>query len=122
MVDWIREITSVKRMVSGLAAAFIGLLMLSLTFISCGDGNGDGDGGSTEIPIFPPTVFTAAKDVAGTVELYASSDDGSEITKLSGDLVGGGDVFAFVSMRGIVKVVAENIRRVEKNVRPLYCK
>jgi len=67
-------------------------------------------------------VFTAAKDVAGTVELYASSDDGREITKLSGDLVGGGDVFAFVSMRGIVKVVAENIRRVEKNVRPLYCK
>ena len=68
-------------------------------------------------------VFTAAKDVAGMVELYASSDDGSEITKFSGDLVGGGDVFAFdVSMRGIVKVVAENIRRVEKNVRPLYCK
>jgi phosphoglycerate dehydrogenase-like enzyme len=26
-----------------------------------------------------------------------------------------------VSMRGIVKVVAENIRRVEKNMRPLYC-
>ena len=65
MVDWIRETTLVKRMVSGLAAAFIGLLMLSLTFISCGDGNGDGDGGSTEIPIFPPAVFTASKDVAG---------------------------------------------------------
>jgi phosphoglycerate dehydrogenase-like enzyme len=27
-----------------------------------------------------------------------------------------------VSMRGIVKVVAENIRRVEKNMIPLYCK
>jgi len=26
-----------------------------------------------------------------------------------------------VSMRGIVKVVAENIRRVDKNMRPLYC-
>ena len=26
-----------------------------------------------------------------------------------------------VSMRGIVKVVAENIRRVEKNMKPLYC-
>ena len=26
-----------------------------------------------------------------------------------------------VSMRGIVKVVAENIRRVEKNIKPLYC-
>jgi phosphoglycerate dehydrogenase-like enzyme len=27
-----------------------------------------------------------------------------------------------VSMRGIVKVVADNIRRVEKNIKPLYCK
>ena len=27
-----------------------------------------------------------------------------------------------VSMRGIVKVVAGNIRRVEKNIKPLYCK
>ena len=27
-----------------------------------------------------------------------------------------------VSMRGIVRVVAENIRRVEKNMKPLYCK
>ena len=27
-----------------------------------------------------------------------------------------------VSMRGIVKVVAENIRRIEKNKKPLYCK
>ncbi len=27
-----------------------------------------------------------------------------------------------VSMRGIVQVVAENIRRVEKNMKPLYCK
>lgn len=27
-----------------------------------------------------------------------------------------------VSMRGIVKVVADNIRRVERNMKPLYCK
>jgi hypothetical protein len=27
-----------------------------------------------------------------------------------------------VSMRGIVKVITENIRRGEKNMRPLYCK
>ena len=102
MVDWIREITLAKRMVSGLAAAFIGLLMLSLTFISCGDGNGDGDGGSTGIPIFPPTVFTAAKDVAGRVELYASFDDGREIIKLSADLVSGGNVVDFkISPDGI---------------------
>jgi hypothetical protein len=89
-------------MVSGFAPAFIGLLILSLTFISCGDGNGDGDGGSTEIPIFPPTVFMAAKDVAGTVELYASFDDGREMIKLSANLVSGGNVVDFkISPDGI---------------------
>ncbi len=104
MVDWIRETTLVKRIVSGLAVAFIGILILSLTFISCdgGGSNGDGDGGSTDIPIFPPTVFMAAKDVAGTVELYGSFDDGREIIKLSADLVSGGNVVEFkISPDGI---------------------
>jgi len=101
--DWIRETTLVKRIVSGLAAAFIGLLILSLTFISCDGGGSNGDGGSTELPIFPPTVFMAAKDVADTVELYASFDDGDDIIKLSADLlIPGGNVVDFkISPDGI---------------------
>ncbi len=104
MFDWIRETTLVKRSVSGLAVAFIGILTLSLTFISCdGSGsNGDGDGGSSKNPKFPPAVFMADKNVAGTVELYASFDDGDEIIKLSADLVSGGNVVDFkISPDGI---------------------
>jgi hypothetical protein len=104
MIDWIRETTLVNRSVSGLASAFIGILVLSLTFMSCdGSGsNGDGDGGSSKNPKFPPTVFMADKDVAGTVELYASFDDGDDIIKLSANLVSGGNVVDFkISPNGV---------------------
>ena len=103
MIDWIREITLVKRSVSRIAVSFICLLILPLTIISCGNGDGDSDGGPSDIPIFPPTVFMAAKEVAGTVELYASFDDGREIIKLNAQLVPGREVVNFkVSPDGIL--------------------
>ncbi|MEJ2165075.1 MAG: hypothetical protein P8X90_06065, partial [Desulfobacterales bacterium] len=53
-------------------------------------------------PTFPPVVFTADKDTDGVVELYASFNDGTEIIKLSGTMVLGGDVVDFkVSPDGI---------------------
>jgi hypothetical protein len=103
VIDWIREITLVKRNVSRIAVSFTCLLILPLTIISCGNGDGDSDGGPSDIPIFPPTVFMAAKDVAGTVELYASFDDGREIIKLNAQLVPGREVVNFkVSPDGIL--------------------
>jgi hypothetical protein len=123
MFDWIRENTLVKRSVSGLAVTFIGILILSLTFISCDGGGSSGDGGSREIPIFSPAVFMADKDVAGTVELYASFDDGDDNIKLSGSLVSGGEVVDFqVSPNGIfVAYVAnqDNIQKFELYVVPV---
>ena len=61
---------------------------------SDGGSNGGSGPGSGE-PIFPPVIFIADKDTAGTVELYATSDDGKEIIKLSGTLVTGGNVVDF---------------------------
>jgi len=91
MIDWIKKTSLTNRKLLGVTAAFIGILAL----LSCGSGDDNGNEGGTEPPIFPPAVFMADKDVAGTVELYASSDDGSQIIKLSANLVSNGDVVDF---------------------------
>ena len=99
-MDSMRVAILARRSASGVAAALIGILLLSLAIISCG-GGGEDNGGSAS-PIFSPVVFMADKNVAGVVELFASSSDGADIIKLSGSLVSGGDVVAFkISPDGI---------------------
>ena len=76
-------------------------VLLALLVLSCG-GSTDGDVETEQDPLFPPVVFIADKDSEGVDELYAAFDDGSNIIKLSGRLVAGGDVIAFlVSPDGI---------------------
>ena len=100
--DSIRETVLARRSVSGVTVVFAGLLIISLTILSCG-GSDDDNGGDNGPAIFSPTVFMADKETAGTVELFASSDDGTDIIKLSGNLVAGGDVVDFkVSPNGIL--------------------
>ena len=100
-MDSMRVTIPAKRSASGIAAASIGILFLSLVIISCG-GGGEDNGGNPGSPIFSPVVFMADKNVAGTVELFASSNDGADIIKLSGNMVSGGDVVAFkISPDGI---------------------
>jgi hypothetical protein len=77
-------------------------LLLFLALVSCGSGGGTGEEAGTTTPNFPPVVFSADKDTDGTVELYASFNDGTEIIKLSGTMVPGGNVVDFkVSPDGI---------------------
>lgn len=102
MFDWIRETILARRSVSGVPVLLAGMLLMSLSILSCGGGSGDDNGGGNGPAIFSPVVFMAAKDVAGTVELFASSDDGANVIKLSGNLVAGGDVVDFkISPDGI---------------------
>jgi len=83
------------------AFIFTCTLVLLLTLVSCGSGGG-GEQEGTVTSNFPPVVFTADKDTDGTVELYASFNDGTEIIKLSGTMVVGGNVVDFkVSPDGI---------------------
>ncbi len=83
-------------------AIFTSLWLISFLLLSCGGGGGNGDGESLETPVFPPVVFLADRDTQGTLELYASFDDGTDIIKLSGAMVSGGNVVDFeVSPNGI---------------------
>jgi Tol biopolymer transport system component len=77
-----------------------------------GNGSGAGSGSGANGPAFPPMVFVADRDKDGTVELYASFDEGSEIIKLSGNMVSGGNVVDFqVSPEGgSVAYVADQTR------------
>jgi Tol biopolymer transport system component len=79
-------------------------LMASIMIMAC-NGSGDGDGGSGRQPgsaIFPPAVFISDKDVNGVDELFAAFDDGTEIIKLSEQLVSRGNVVDFeISPNGI---------------------
>ena len=67
-------------------------IMLTIFLLSCGSGSANGSG---DEPNYNPVIFTADKDAAGTVELYASFQNGNEITKLSGTMVAGGNVVEF---------------------------
>lgn len=76
-------------------------LLMLLALVACGSGGG-GEEVIRVTSTFPPVVFTADKDTDGVVELYASFNDGTEIIKLSGTMVSGGNVVAFaVSPDGI---------------------
>lgn len=80
------------------------LLLVSMLIIACngsvGDDNGGGRGPGSSI--FPPTVFIADKDVNNIDELFAAFNDGTEIIKLSDQLVVRGNVAAFrISPNGI---------------------
>ena len=73
-------------------------IFLILFLLSCGSGSDDEDNGSqpvSDLVDLQPLVFMADKDIKGTVELYVSSEAGSDIKKLSGTLVDGGDVVDF---------------------------
>ena len=74
-------------------AIFIILLALSLPFSYGGCDSSSGDGSDNQI--FPPVVFRADKDTAGTIELYAAFNNGTSIIKLSGAMVAGGNVIDF---------------------------
>ena len=87
----------------------ISLLIIVLPFASiltmaCNGsvGDGGGSGGRLDDSIFPPAVFIADREVNGVDELFAAFNDGSEIIKLSEQLVVRGNVVAFrVSPDGI---------------------
>jgi hypothetical protein len=91
-----------SRVGSTILAAVLGLVLLSFFLLSCGGSGGSGDEEITETVNFSPVVFMSDKDTTGTIELYASFDDGTNIIKLSGTLVAGGNVVDFrVSPNGI---------------------
>lgn len=98
-----RENEKVSRFASLKTAVFISLWLLSPFLLSCGGTSGSGGaGGGSGTANFPAVVYTADQDTDGTVELYASSDDGAVIIKLSETMVAGGDVVDFeVSPNGI---------------------
>jgi Tol biopolymer transport system component len=100
--DWLRENATVSKVTSKKIAVFISLWLISFFFLSCGGSGGGGAGGS-ETANFPPVVFLADKDRDRAVKLYASFDDGTDIIKLSNDLVTSGNVVDFkVSPNGIL--------------------
>ena len=97
----IREHLMVHSLASKIALVSIGILSLVFALVSC-SGSGGGEEENTMTSNFPPVVFSADKDSDGTVELYASFSDGTEIIKLSGTMVAGGNVVDFkVSPDGI---------------------
>ena len=87
-----------------LAASFF----LGIALLACSSGSGDGDLRTEDLP---PVVFMADKDTAGTVELYASFNAGSDIKKLSGLMAFGGNVvdFAVSPFGSHVAYVADQI-------------
>jgi hypothetical protein len=100
--ELLRDNTVASRTGSNILAAVLGIVLLSFFLISC-DGSGViGDGETTETVNFSPVVFMSDKDTTGTIELYASFDDGTNIIKLSETMVAGGNVVDFkVSPNGI---------------------
>ena len=77
-------------------AVFISLWLMAVVFLSCGGSGGTGGaGGGSGAAIFPPAVFMADNNNDGSVELYASSDDGTSIVQLSETMAPGGNVVDF---------------------------
>jgi hypothetical protein len=101
MLNWFREKLRMSEVALQKLAIAFAVVMTAFGLAACGGGGG----GTEEIPAtvnFPPVVFMAAKDNAGIVELYAASEDGVDIIKLSGTMVAGGNVVEFkVSPDGI---------------------
>ena len=102
MSDRIRENSTVGSIAVKKTALFINLGLMAIFFLACGGSGGSGGDEGTEAAIYPPVVFMADKDTDGTTELYASSDDGTTIVKLSETMVSGGNVVDFsVSPNGV---------------------
>ena len=79
-------------------------LMASILIMACNGSVGDGgsSGRQLDVSIFPPAVFIADKVVNGVDELFVAFNDGSEIIKLSEQLVSRGNVVDFqISPDGI---------------------
>jgi len=101
VLEWLRDKTAAGRFGSKNIAVVLSAVLLSFFLLSCG-GSGDGGDETTETVVFAPVVFMADNDTPGVIELYASFDDGTNIVKLSGTLVAGGNVVDFrVSSDGI---------------------
>jgi hypothetical protein len=100
--DRFRKNTTVNSVAVKKTALFISLGLIAIFFLACGGSGGSGDDEGSETAIFPPVVFMADKSSDGIIELYASSDDGTDIIKLSETMVFSGDVVDFnVSPNGI---------------------
>jgi Tol biopolymer transport system component len=94
--SWATEKLGVIRIASEFRILFISILFLTLTILSCNGGsNGDDTNQISSSLNITTVVFMADKDEKGTVELYASVDNGTKTIKLSGNLVAGGDVVDF---------------------------
>ena len=80
--------------------------LLVLVMVLAGNGCGGSSDDTAEDPTapkFPPVVFIGDKNTDGVDELFAALDDGTDIIKLSGTLVAGGDVIAYaVSPDGLL--------------------
>jgi hypothetical protein len=77
-------------------------LALSLPFSYGGCSDSDSESSSNALR-FPPVVFSADKDTAGTIELFAAFNDGNNIIKLSGAMAAGGNVVEFkISPSGLL--------------------
>ena len=103
MFDRFRENTTVSRVAAKKMAVFISLGLIAVLFSACGGSGGDaGAGGGSGTPTFPPVVFMADNNNDGSVELYASFNDGANIVQLSETMVPGGNVVDFnVSPDGV---------------------
>ena len=78
------------------------LLLASILILACNGSTGEDSFRQQGDINFPPAVFIADKDVNGIDELYASFEDGTDIIKLSEQLVARGNVVAFqISPDGI---------------------
>ncbi len=80
-------------------------LVVSMMIMACNGSVGDGGGSGRQLDDsnFPPAVFIADKEVNGVDELYAAFNDGSEIIRLSEQLVSRGNVVDFrISPDGIL--------------------
>jgi len=95
MPDRIREISFVSKIAAKKITVFISLWLVAIFFLACGGSGGSADRVTPETDVtvglyasfsatFPPIVFMADEDVTGT-----------EIIKLSNELVSGGDVVDF---------------------------
>ena len=101
MSDRLRKNTILGSIAVKKTALVFSLGLAAILLLSCGGSGGSG-GDDSETIIFPPVVFSADKDTAGVIELYASSDDGGTIIQLSGTMILGGNVVDFkVSPNGI---------------------